>query len=99
MGDWLEVSADLVNQSVSFTVWPQDKSQPSFVPCPMLGTAGNCVENSSDFHLTSFPYIQTASTVKICHGILPNGQDMSRNVKMCQDVSNEFHFDPIENCY
>lgn len=30
VGDWLEVSADLVNQSVSFTVWPQDKSQPSF---------------------------------------------------------------------
>lgn len=32
VGDWLEVQADLVNQSVSFTVWPQDNSEPSFVP-------------------------------------------------------------------
>ncbi|CAJ1400949.1 unnamed protein product [Effrenium voratum] len=30
IGDWLEVGADLVNQTVSFTVWPQDGSAPSF---------------------------------------------------------------------
>lgn len=31
IGDWLEVKADLVNQTVSFTVWPQDPSaEPSF---------------------------------------------------------------------
>ncbi|CAK8985904.1 unnamed protein product [Durusdinium trenchii] len=30
VGDWLEVNADLVNQAVSFTVWPHDNSAPSF---------------------------------------------------------------------
>eukprot|EP00434_Breviolum_minutum_P027581 symbB.v1.2.024393.t1/scaffold2269.1/size83792/5 len=30
VGDWLEVNADLVDQSVSFTVWPRDNSSPSF---------------------------------------------------------------------
>eukprot|EP00438_Fugacium_kawagutii_P029855 Skav235134 [mRNA] locus=scaffold321:308614:309401:- [translate_table: standard] len=30
VGDWLEVNADLVNQSVSFTVYPRDNSEPSF---------------------------------------------------------------------
>lgn len=29
MGDWLEVNADLVNQTVTFTVWPHDNSAPS----------------------------------------------------------------------
>ena len=32
VGDWLEVNADLVDQSVSFTVWPRDNSIPSFAP-------------------------------------------------------------------
>ena len=32
VGDWLEVNADLVDQSVSFTVWPRDNSSPSFAP-------------------------------------------------------------------
>jgi len=30
IGDWLEVDADLVKQTVSFTVWPEDDSDPSF---------------------------------------------------------------------
>ncbi|CAK8989475.1 Uncharacterized protein SCF082_LOCUS1826, partial [Durusdinium trenchii] len=29
IGDWLEVAADLEQQTVSFTVWPQDNSEPS----------------------------------------------------------------------
>eukprot|EP00439_Symbiodinium_sp_Y106_P031354 s1940_g3.t1 len=30
VGDWLEVSTDLTQQTVSFTVWPKDGSEPSF---------------------------------------------------------------------
>mmetsp|Transcript_36647 Transcript_36647/g.84506 ORF Transcript_36647/g.84506 Transcript_36647/m.84506 type:complete len:437 (-) Transcript_36647:204-1514(-) len=30
VGDWLEVAADLSQQTVSFTVWPQDNSAPSY---------------------------------------------------------------------
>ncbi|CAE7937982.1 unnamed protein product [Symbiodinium necroappetens] len=30
VGDWLEVCSDLTQQTVSFTVWPKDGSEPSF---------------------------------------------------------------------
>jgi len=30
VGDWLEVFSDLTQQTVSFTVWPKDGSEPSF---------------------------------------------------------------------
>ena len=42
MGDWLEVTSDLVNQSVTFTVWPRDGSQPSSVACLAMDDYFRC---------------------------------------------------------
>lgn len=42
VGDWLEVTADLWSQTVSFAVWPKDGSEPSYATVSFQEAFRNC---------------------------------------------------------
>ena len=90
MGDWLEVNADLVNQAVSFTVWPHDNSAPSFATWMQVEIVCVCVTLcSKEFRFGSY----RRGPGRMHRRLVNEAGDASEDMEM----GRHFHV-PAKNC-